>query len=90
LNETQKSVQQDNGEDGAGIDPFPEQAGDDRSADQHPDNQAGELRPQDRPRGRGRGFRQFITAVHRQAARSVILAQPLGQAHIKRPREFLG
>ena len=90
MNETQKSVQQDDGKDGAGIDPFPEQAGDDRSADQHPDNQAGELRPQDRPRGRGRGFRQFIPAMSRQAARSLILAQSLDETHIMSPREFLG
>jgi hypothetical protein len=60
LHEPKQRVQEHNGQDGAGIDPFPEQARDDGSRDQDPDDHAGELRQEDTPGRNSLGLRQFV------------------------------
>ena len=60
LDKSKNSVEQHNGQDSRGIESVFQETGDDRRPDQHPDNDARELREKETQQERGLSFRQFV------------------------------
>ncbi len=77
LDEPQHGVDDDDGDDGQGVDPFLQEAGDDRRGDEDPDDEVLELAEEDGPRADAFFLLELVGAVFLQAAGGFVFAQPL-------------